>query len=574
MKISKITVQNFKAIDRATLELADFNVLVGANGSGKSSVLQAMHWVFQSGRNRSVSANRESTDGATLSENDATYMPSPEYRNSGNGAEYGNFQNSPKLDLKVEAKDTNGVSISADLWIKSARNEGISVHIPSGNALTNVIRDRRREISAYIPGLSGIPLLEEKRTKLIVERLAAAGDANTVLRNVLDLLKAKETDGKTGLETVQDYVSRVMGKLTLKVDFDEDQHSRILAQFQTAEMAVADPRRFKPLELAGIGFLQVIQIFSYLVYFRPVLLLVDEPDSHLHPTAQEKLISVLCEAARDFGTQIVLATHSPSVVRSLPADTKVIWMKDGAVQPNGDVAARNLMGWGLLDKRILLMTEDTGSAMLQSILSQWPDLERTTAIWPFHGTGKLPTPETINGLKGLFGDSIEIVIHRDRDFLMPGEVVALATPYQDKGFHFWVTKCSDMEAYWGEQSIIEAHFGVSGEAAADILTEAVNAACAENKALEKRRTKRNDASQKIPEARRGQLPQFGDVEVEAAATEHGDQHKVLGKDLVSAIRKSAQDKGLPRASSFGKSVPPDLDQVLVDELRETLEALL
>jgi len=574
MNINEITIKNFKAIEDTTLEFANFNVLVGTNGSGKSSVLQALHWVLQSGRNRSVETNRKATDGSTLSATLATYMPSPEYRNSANGSEYGNFQNTPKLDLNIKATRDDGSAVEADLWIKSARNEGISVHIPSGNDLTAAIRDRKREISAYIPGLAGIPLLEEKRSKMIVERLAAAGDANTVLRNVLDLLKNMTIDGNNGLSLVEGYVSQVMGKFTLNVEFDEEQDSRIRANFQTAQMNLVDTKRFKPLELAGIGFLQVIQIFSYLVYFRPVLLLVDEPDSHLHPTAQEKLIAVLSAAAQSFGTQVILATHSPSVVRSLPAETRVVWMKNGTVQPNQNEAARNLMGWGLLDKQILLMTEDTGTTMLRSILAQWPDLERKVAIWPFHGTGKLPTPETIGGLGVLFGETVKIAIHRDRNFLMAPEVEAISAPYTEQGFHFWTTKCSDMEAYWCETAVIKAHFEVDDAMALLVLSEATTAACEKDQALMKRRTKRNDVMNKIPEARKGQIPHFGDDDVELEASAHGQHHNVLGKDLAKSIRKIAQDKGLSHANSFAKTVPSKLGERIADELRITLEKLL
>ncbi len=68
-----------------------------------------------------------------------------------------------------------------------------------------------------------------------------------------------------------------MGDLTLEVNFEEDRHYSIEARFQTAEMKIGDAKRFGPLELAGTGFLQVIQIFAYIVYFRPIILLVDEP---------------------------------------------------------------------------------------------------------------------------------------------------------------------------------------------------------------------------------------------------------------------------------------------------------
>ena len=73
MDFTSIGIKNFKAIHGTTLSgLAKFNVIVGTNGSGKSSALQALHWILQSGRNPEVK-----TGGATLSLADADYMPSP-----------------------------------------------------------------------------------------------------------------------------------------------------------------------------------------------------------------------------------------------------------------------------------------------------------------------------------------------------------------------------------------------------------------------------------------------------------------------------------------------------------------
>ena len=40
--IEKITLKNFKAIHSASVKLTDFSVFVGNNGSGKSSLLEAL----------------------------------------------------------------------------------------------------------------------------------------------------------------------------------------------------------------------------------------------------------------------------------------------------------------------------------------------------------------------------------------------------------------------------------------------------------------------------------------------------------------------------------------------------
>ena len=577
MKLTKVTIKNFKAIHDTTIELSPFTVIVGANGSGKSSVLQALHWMFQSGRNLSVDTNKSVKDGSTLSEKNATYMPSPEYRNAGHGAEYGNFRETPQLDVLVEATATDGKSVSAAMWIKSARNEGLSVHVPSNNAFVATLRDRNKEFSSYIPGLAGIPLSEEKRTKLIVQRQAAAGDANTVLRNVLLLLEGVTHGGKNGLKLVEELASQVMGDLTLQVSFDEEKNQTITATFQTAAMKAADPKRYKPLELAGIGFLQVIQIFSYLVYFRPVILLVDEPDSHLHPTAQERLVRILAKAAKSFETQILLTTHSPSVVRALPQDARVVWMKDGQVQPDGNVTGRQMMGWGLLDKRILFLTEDTKIGMLRSLLSQWPDIERAVALWPLHGSGKLLDAAGCASLQMLFGDGMKMVLHRDRDFMMPVEAAAFSKPYDDKGITVWLTKHSDVESYWGEMGVIKEHFGVEDAAAQEILNLAVQEAEANGADATCRNAKRHTIRNQPPLkalTEKGELDAASDADVAAAYRANGVQHGILGKTLCEKVRGVAQGKKISGYQGFGGKVPATLSGSVAPDLKAVLDKLL
>jgi predicted ATPase len=49
------------------------------------------------------------------------------------------------------------------------------------------------------------------------------------------------------------------------------------------------------------------------------LILLDEPETSLHPGAQKKLVRFLSEQARDKRLQVVLSTHAPEIVRQLPA---------------------------------------------------------------------------------------------------------------------------------------------------------------------------------------------------------------------------------------------------------------
>lgn len=46
MRIASVTVRNYRSLKDVTLQLDDYGVFVGANGSGKSSVLYALDWFF------------------------------------------------------------------------------------------------------------------------------------------------------------------------------------------------------------------------------------------------------------------------------------------------------------------------------------------------------------------------------------------------------------------------------------------------------------------------------------------------------------------------------------------------
>ena len=49
MKISRLSVQNYRSLKDVEIEIADYTSFVGANGSGKSSTLYALQWFYEGG---------------------------------------------------------------------------------------------------------------------------------------------------------------------------------------------------------------------------------------------------------------------------------------------------------------------------------------------------------------------------------------------------------------------------------------------------------------------------------------------------------------------------------------------
>jgi len=563
-------IKNFKALEDVDVPFSKFSVILGSNGSGKSSVLQALHWAIQSARNPKVDTKKAgSNDGSTLSQSDADYTPSPDYKNASYDKPYGNFKSAPRMDVEIEAIDANGDLQAASLWLKAARNEGTTVHVPSNNPLVASIRDRSREFSTYIPGLAGIPLHEEKRSARIVHRQAAAGDANTVLRNLLLLLKEMDSDlGRTSaLADVEYFASQVMGPFALQVNFIEASDFTISANFQTGPMRTRDAKLWKPLELAGIGFLQVLQIFAYLVFYKPRLFLVDEPDSHLHPDRQEKLVAVLMNAAAKAATQVVLATHSPSVVRALDDKATVVWMRDGK-RVNDETEARQKMGWGLLDKKVLILSEDRRVQILKGLVAQWPSIDRRVAVWPLSGVKTLPSAESLAGMKSLFGETMQLVLHRDGDFLTPDEKLIWSKPYEDKGIYVWVTPESDIEACFLTPQIVGATLGVDERAATDLIAAAV--------ASKETDSQKNFAEKRAEHRRDNKIRENGaavpsDEDVRTELLRHSAVGDSVGKVVLKALKAATRDDH-DSSARLGKNCPDDV--IVAQSLKDVLDRAL
>jgi predicted ATPase len=119
--------------------------------------------------------------------------------------------------------------------------------------------------------------------------------------------RAGETIPEAGaqrLERLNRLIQEVHSNFAVAVEFDAREDYNITAKY--VDFGRSD--EWRSLKTAATGLLQVIQIFAYIVLFRPRIVLIDEPDAHLHPDKQERLIEALERAAAEFETQIVLTT--------------------------------------------------------------------------------------------------------------------------------------------------------------------------------------------------------------------------------------------------------------------------
>ncbi|WP_080898263.1 AAA family ATPase [Variovorax paradoxus] len=527
-----VTVANFMRINEAvTIPLGPVTILVGENGSGKSSILKAIHWAAR------CAVLRDSSDRVTLERMD--YAPSRDFLHLAHKARLNSEGASPRVAVEL-ISGPDRVSIS----MNSTRNDaGIKVAIRG--ALTTTFTASSK-ITAYIPGLAGLSEAESLLATPVLHRRAASGEGGSVLRHIL-LGLAITTVAKDSIDKHEEltelgrWVGKIFPGVRFWVKFDRLRDVFIDAKFLTLDMVVGGKKleqQWKSLEMAGTGFLQVVQIFAYLLHFKPKLLLIDEPDSHLHPGTQERLIRAVEDAAKEFPeTQFLLTTHSSNLVRASSAVSQVRWMADGVLRPEKEDQVRQRMGWGALDKDLMLITEDGNLTFMKNILSQWSELARKVLLWPTFGAGSLPRGGAITKIRNELG--IAVVIHRDRDFLSDEDKKAFEKKmeYDTHEVPFWMPAGSDIEASFCAPEHLEGVFGI-GDAEAKILALDALALVDQNAAEKDFNTAYQSTlggldkdSVGMPSKRWRDLGEFG-------------SNTIKGKKLLDAIRQAVTNKFL------------------------------
>lgn len=525
-------------------------MLVGPNNSGKSSVLQAIHLA-----SRILSQATEANKQSTVSLNEIEYIPSTNYRELAHFGLWGNRSGSPESTVTFAFSDPeDGKEKKAKITLKSARNEGVSVIPSTDPKLIPLLRTKDFVFSAYIPGIAGIPLQEELLSKRHIFRKAASGDSNVVLRNVLLLIKKM---GK--LDELMTHVRGIYPSVSVDISFDEERDYKIGSNVFIPGLKVVN----KPLELSGTGFLQVLQIFSYLVLFHPKIILIDEPESHLHPTLQTKLIRQIQERVRAIGAVALITTHSPFVARGLPIGSTTVWINDGGVvAATSDSTIRDALGWGALDKQILLCTEDSLVPQLNAIISQVDTLADKVSVFPFEGVSKLGSASALARMRDALGGAHKVIVHRDRDCMTDSELAAWCNEYHCHGIKTWITSGSDMEMYFCDDTYVANATGIS-EIEARAIREAI---IVDNDEHFKGRffNKRKEVNKRIYE-KTGGSPNIEDL-----WTSFDYSNKIKGKDLMSRIREGVRSLGKDE-KTIGRKAP---SVVVANDLLSELNALL
>ncbi len=293
----------FKAFERFTLHLRSFNILVGPNNAGKSTILAAFR-ILAAAHRKASSRNPELIPG-------------------------------PRGETFGYSIDLNGISVAQEnLFYNYDNTTPASVKFTLSNGNKLVLFFPERERCYLIPETGGAPprstksfkqlfncpvgfvpilgpvdhdelLYQEEAARLALFNYTAARNFRNIWHHYRDRFpefRQMLNESWPGMDIEPPKVDYSSGKPRLHMFCPEERIPR-------------------EIFWAGFGFQVWCQMLTHLVQSKDkALFLIDEPDIYLHADLQRQLLVLL----RNLGPDIIIATHSTEIITEAEADDIVL----------------------------------------------------------------------------------------------------------------------------------------------------------------------------------------------------------------------------------------------------------
>ena len=315
--IKKVIVNKFKKFSSHEFELANRIVISGPNNSGKTTLLQAVCTWFEL-----ASRWRE--------------QPSDLVRDSD--------ENYPAIELYLSDFSSVPLTDFDHLWFQKNTKEPLSVwlrvdspkswtigfeflYVSRGLAKIRPCKEVKEDaLSAlqrvtmtptYIPAASGPNRLEDFFDRKVIPQRLAHSQSGEVLRNMLYWVSLENEKWSLLKQEIKSFFGYEILPLS--------PGAQVAARYRRYETEEAFD-----ITSASSGFLQVLSVFGALLYQENTIVLVDEPDAHLHTLLQRKMYTSLKRIAQKTQSQLIMSTHSERFINAADStDLRVLTYDEG-----------------------------------------------------------------------------------------------------------------------------------------------------------------------------------------------------------------------------------------------------
>lgn len=357
--IRQVTIHGFKRFGDVVFEIPGHVVIAGPNNTGKTTLLQAIA-AWSLAFNTWMRKNDFQRHGGY-------YSRVPITRQVFSAVPLRAFDllwTNRKYDEDME------ITVRHDKWTVTMEfspesTEQIYVR-PTRNIEPAFLAIGGVELSAvFVPPMSGLSTDEPVFTKPKIEQLLGQGKPGDVLRNLL--VQAQQDDKAWG--ELRQSIKRLFGYELLPPDASGPD---ILAEYRTA----ADAPKLD-IASAGSGFQQVLMLLTFLNTRAGSVLLLDEPDAHLHLILQDAIYGELRTVAQRQRSQLIVATHSEIIINSVePRELCVLVNKPRMLSDSAEKSNLIRSLSALSNADIMLATDAPGVLYTEghtdlAILKEW-----------------------------------------------------------------------------------------------------------------------------------------------------------------------------------------------------------
>jgi len=331
--ITKLTLRNFKSVGEQVYAFTRFDLLVGRNNSGKSTVLQAMA-IWQFCVDEFHRSKRTGNTGIQVVLPNFTALPVPEFillwkdrtdRHYPVDAATGKKkQEFVLIKILLEWQDAAGKTGAFGVELRYHSPQTMYA-IPSVG--WSVFRDCEKAGSlpriAYVPPFSGLEPTEKFLDISPMRQQVGKGQPGSVLRNLL-LRVSSPSVRDNGDQAPKSALSASDWKELagiverwFSVKISQPRYESTKDVYITVEYAVGN--RAYDIISGGSGFHQALTLLAFLFGYQPTTILLDEPDAHLHVNLQREILDYFKRKSQELGTQFLIATHAEEFARGVDA---------------------------------------------------------------------------------------------------------------------------------------------------------------------------------------------------------------------------------------------------------------
>ncbi len=332
--ITRLTLSNFKSVGEQTYDFTSFDLLVGRNNSGKSTVLQALA-IWQFCVDEFHRSRRGGSKGIQIVLPNFTALPVPEFIllwkdrtdrayptiTDGKGATT-KKQEFILIRIGVEWQGATGKSNSFVVELRYHSSQTIYA-IPGGGWARYRECEQSGELPriAYVPPFSGLEPAEKWLDVSPIRQQVGKGQPGSVLRNLLLRVcppPARDSEGRTvqGTHPPKDWlelagiIDRWFGVKISEPQYDSNKDVYISVEYNQAG-------KNYDIIAGGSGFHQTLTLLAFMYGYHPTTILLDEPDAHLHVNLQREILDYFKRKSVERNTQFLIATHAEEFVRGV-----------------------------------------------------------------------------------------------------------------------------------------------------------------------------------------------------------------------------------------------------------------